>query len=130
MLVTERTGVVSGRHLGMGNVHADGVDHAVIDEAIAAGLAAKRGMFLALVRRGVVTAAMITTRTRCARCRAVTRSSLAEMVDGLVGQPCNLCPAADTITRLNRSYRRPCDGFSARSLPNLVERAFWVPVTG
>lgn len=71
MLVSERTGVVFGQQRIWVTSTADGADHAVTDAAMAAGLAARQGMFLALCGACVVAAAMVAPPgRRCARCQA------------------------------------------------------------
>jgi hypothetical protein len=65
------TGVVSYRRWVWVTSIADGADHALTEAAMATGLAARQGMFLALCGTGVVAAAMVAPPgQRCARCHA------------------------------------------------------------
>jgi hypothetical protein len=69
--VTERTIVVSGQRCVWVTSTVDGADHAMTDEAMAAGLAAKCGVFLALCSADVVAAPMVAPPgQRCVRCQA------------------------------------------------------------
>ena len=72
--MTEKTGVVSGRPWVWVTSTVDGADHLVTDVAMAAGLAARRGMFLALCGASVVAAAMVTPPGHwCAPCQALAQ---------------------------------------------------------
>jgi hypothetical protein len=79
--VTERTGVVSGRRCVWVTSTVDGADHAMTDKAMAAGLAAKRGVFLAVCSASVVAAPMIAPPGQpCARCQAFVHPQLTPRV--------------------------------------------------
>jgi hypothetical protein len=69
--MSKSTGVVSEPRWVWVTSTVDGVDHAVTDTAMATGLAARRGLFLASCGTGIAAAAMVTPPgQRCMRCQA------------------------------------------------------------
>jgi hypothetical protein len=71
VLVSKRTGVVCEQRWVWVTSTVDGADHAVTDTAMAAGLAARQGLFLASCGTGVAAAAMVTPPgQRCTQCQA------------------------------------------------------------